>query len=52
MARKQKEITIRTWVIDSETGKWKQIDVKDIPREKIEELCDKFAAGAGYVRAD
>lgn len=52
MARKQKEMTIRTWVIDSKTGEWKQIDPKDIPQEKIEELCDKFAAGAGYVRAD
>lgn len=45
-----KKATYRTFVIDSKTGKWKQIEIKDIPREKIDELCDKFALGAGYER--
>ena len=52
MARYPKEATYRTFVIDSKTGKWKQIDPKDIPQEKIDELCDKFALGAGYKRAE
>ncbi|MCI7108067.1 MAG: hypothetical protein MR945_09320 [Agathobacter sp.] len=50
MARKQREFTIRTWVIDSKTGDWMQIDIKDIPEEKKDELRDRFALGAGYER--
>lgn len=51
MARYPKKATYRTFVIDSATGEWKQVDIKDIPKDKIEELCDKFAFGAGYERA-
>lgn len=51
MARYPKKATYRTFVIDSKTGKWKQIEIKEIPREKIVELCDNFAFGAGYERA-
>ena len=51
MARYPKKATYRTFVIDAKTGKWKQIETKDIPREKIIELCDHFALGAGYERA-
>ncbi|MDD6207255.1 MAG: hypothetical protein PUB10_01895 [Clostridiales bacterium] len=47
-----KKAKYRTFVIDSNTGKWKQIEIKDIPKEKIEELCDNFALGAGYKRDD
>lgn len=50
MARYPKEATYRTFVIDSKSGEWKQIDIKDIPKEKKDELCDKFALGAGYER--
>ncbi len=50
MARYPKEVIYRTFVIDSKTGKWKQIEIKDIPHEKIVELCDNFALGAGYER--
>lgn len=51
MARYPNKATYRTWVRDSKTGEWKQIDPKDIPQEKINELCDNFALGAGYARA-
>lgn len=51
MARNLKEATYRTWVIDAKTGEWKQIEPKDIPQNKIDELCDRFALGAGYMRA-
>lgn len=51
MARYPNKATYRTWVRDSKTGEWKQIDLKDIPQEKINELCDNFALGAGYARA-
>ena len=51
MARYPKKATYRTWVMSSKTGEWMQIDPKDIPQKKIEELCDKFAAAAGYVRS-
>ncbi|MDY5102634.1 MAG: hypothetical protein SPE81_06010 [Agathobacter sp.] len=50
MPRYPKKATYRTFVIDSKTGEWKQIDIKDIPKEKKDELCDKFALGAGYER--
>lgn len=50
MARYPNKATYRTWVRDSQTGEWKQIDPKDIPQEKINELCDNFALGAGYAR--
>lgn len=50
MARYPNKATYRTWVRDSKTGEWKQIDPKDIPQEKINELCDNFALGAGYAR--
>lgn len=50
MGRYPKKATYRTWVRDAKTGEWKQIDPKDIPQEKIEELCDKLALGAGYRR--
>ena len=52
MARYPKKATYRTFVIDSKTGEWKQIDPKDIPQNKIDELCDKFALGAGYKRVE
>ena len=52
MARYPKKATYRTFVIDSKTGEWKQIDPKDIPQNKIDELCDKFALGAGYQNPD
>ena len=52
MARYPKKATYRTWVIDSKTGEWKRIDPKDIPQNKIDELCDKFAFGAGYKRTE
>ena len=51
MARYPNKATYRTGVRDSKTGEWKQIDPKDIPQEKINELCDNFALGAGYARA-
>ncbi len=51
MARYPKKATYRTWVRSSQSGEWIQIDPKDIPPKKIEELCDKFAEGAGYVRS-
>lgn len=51
MARYPNKATYRTWVRDSKTGEWKQIDPKDIPQDKINELCDNFALGAGYTRA-
>ena len=51
MARYPKKATYRTWVMSSKTGEWMQIDPKDIPQKKNEELCDKFAAAAGYVRS-
>lgn len=50
MAKYPKKATYRTFVIDAKTGEWKQIEIKDIPKEKIYELCDKFALGAGYER--
>lgn len=50
MAKYPIEATYRTFVIDSKSGEWKQIEIKDIPRDKIEELCDNFALGAGYER--
>ena len=40
MARYPNKATYRTWVRDSKTGEWKQIDPKDIPQDKINELCD------------
>ena len=52
MARYPKKATYRTWVIDSKTGEWNRIDPKDIPQNKIDELCDKFAFGAGYKRTE
>lgn len=51
MTRHPKEVTYRTFVIDAETREWKQVEIKDIPHEKIIELCDNFAFGAGYERA-
>lgn len=50
LAKYPKKATYRTFVIDAKTGEWKQIEIKDIPKEKIYELCDKFALGAGYER--
>lgn len=50
MEKYSKKATYKTFVIDSKTGKWKQIEIKDIPRDKIMELCDNFAFGAGYKR--
>lgn len=50
MARYPNKATYRTWVRDSKTGEWKQIDPKEIPQDKINELCDNFALGAGYAR--
>ena len=42
--------TYRTFVIDAQTGKWKQIEIKDIPIEKRRELWDRFAVGGAYQR--
>ncbi len=50
MAKYPNKATYRTWVRDSKTGEWKQIDPKEIPQDKINELCDNFALGAGYAR--
>ena len=51
MARYPNKATYRTWVRDSKAWEWKQIVTKDITQEKINELCDNFALGAGYARA-
>ena len=50
MPRYPKKATYRTFVIDAKTGKWKQIEIKDIPREKKIEFWDNFALGAGLQR--
>lgn len=42
--------TYRTFVIDAQTGKWKQIEIKDIPIEKRRELWDRFALGGGLPK--
>lgn len=39
--------TCRTFVIDSETGEWKQIEIEDIPEEKKQEMRDRFAPSTG-----
>lgn len=50
MPRYPKKATYRTFVMDAKTGKWKQIEIKDIPLEKRLEFWDNFALGAGLRR--
>lgn len=44
--------TCRTFVIDSKTGEWKQIEIEDIPEEKKQEMRDRFARALGYERVN
>lgn len=50
MPRYPKKATFRTFVIDKDTGEWKQVEIKDIPEEKKIEFWDRFAAALGYER--
>lgn len=50
MPKYPEKATYRTFATDLKTGKWSRIEIGDIPEEKVNELCDKFALGAGYER--
>ena len=39
-----------TFYVKDEKWTWREINPKDIPREKKIELCDRFALALGYKR--